>query len=113
MILFLILGLIIGGLSVIFVFQNITPITVSFFTWHIDGSLSVILLLALLSGMLVSVLVLLPSFIKAEWQLRKLKKANQKLEDDLMLARPVVSKVTEPAPVGGEPTVDVDEELKN
>jgi len=112
MILFLILGLIIGGVSVIFVLQNITPITVTFFTWHIDGSLSVILLLALLSGMLISAFILLPSFIKVEWQVRKLKKANKRLEDDLMLARPVTTTVTEPAPVASEPTVDFDEESK-
>ena len=113
MILFLVLGLIIGGLSVVFVLQNITPITVTFLTWELSGSLAVILLLALLAGALITALVLLPSFIRAELTIRKLKKQNKKLEDDLMLARPVASQVTEPQAVGGEPTVDVDEELKN
>ncbi len=111
---FLIVGLIIGAVSVVFVLQNITNITVTFLAWELTGSLSVILLLALLSGMLVAVLVLLPSFIKAEWQLRKLIKQNKKLQDELELAsQPAASRVTEPAPVGHEPEIDIDEELKN
>ncbi len=110
---FLVIGLFIGAAAVIFVFQNITPITVTFFNWSLDGSLSVIILLALLTGMLISVLILLPSFIKAEWRLRKLMKENRKLSDDLTVSStPKPSVVTEPAPVGGEPTVDFDQESK-
>lgn len=112
MVIFLIIGLIIGGAAVLFVLQNITPVTVSFFAWQMSGSLSVVLLLALLTGMLVSVLVLLPSFIKAEWQLRGLIKRNKKLEDDAMAPAPQASRATEPQPVGGEPTVDFDQESK-
>jgi uncharacterized integral membrane protein len=111
---FLIVGLIIGAVSVVFVLQNITNITVTFLAWELTGSLSVILLLALLSGMLIAVLILLPSFIKAEWQLRKLVKQNRKLQDELALvSKPVASAVTEPAPVVHDPEIDIDEELKN
>jgi putative membrane protein len=110
---FLFVGLIIGGAAVLFILQNITPVAVSFFSFHLNGSLSVILLLSLLTGMLVSVLILLPSFIKAEWRLRKLIKENKKLRDDMMVSEtPITSKVIEPAPVGGEPTVDFDQEAK-
>lgn len=113
MALFLIIGLIIGAVSVVFVLQNIQPITVAFFSWQLDGSLSVILLAALLCGMLIAVLILLPSIIKAEWRIRKLVKENKKLESDLMLAsKPTASTVTEMAPVGHDPEIDIDEELK-
>jgi lipopolysaccharide assembly protein A len=113
MAIFLVVGLIIGAAAVVFVLQNITPVDVHFFNWHIDGSLSVILLLALLTGMLISVLILLPSFIKAEWRLRKLVKENRKLTEDLAVnSAPRPSAVTEPMPVGGEPTVDFDQESK-
>jgi uncharacterized integral membrane protein len=108
MILFLILGLIIGAVSVVFVLQNITPITVTFFVWQISGSLSVILLVALLAGMLVSVLVLLPSFIKAEWKLGRLEKKNKKLADaaDVQNSQEAL-RATQPMPVQNDPIVDL------
>jgi uncharacterized integral membrane protein len=108
MVFFLIIGLVIGGAAVLFVLQNITPVEVSFFSWHLGGSLSVIILLALLTGMLISVLIVLPGLIKAEWQVRRLSKENKKLQDDLMLnSKPTPSKVTEPAPVESENVVDL------
>jgi uncharacterized integral membrane protein len=108
----LVLGLIIGGASVVFVLQNITPITVTFFIWQVSGSLSVVLLATLLTGMIMSALILLPGILKAGWGMRQLIKRNKKLEDDLMLnSRPTASKVTEPMPVEYEPEIDIDEEL--
>ena len=50
MIIFLILGALLGILSLMFVFQNITPVTVTFMTWQMEGSLAVMLFLAMLSG---------------------------------------------------------------
>lgn len=87
MLLFLILGALLGSVSVIFVLQNITPITVTFFTWHIDGSLSIILFLALVSGMLITILLLVPGFIRDEFRFAALKKKNKDLEDELAAAR--------------------------
>jgi uncharacterized integral membrane protein len=114
MIFFLIVGLIIGAVSVIFILQNIVPVTVTFFNWDMSGSLSVILLLSLLAGMLIAVLILLPSFIKAEWQIRVYKKRIKQLEGETFVEeRPQTSRVTEMAPVSSEPGLDIDEELKN
>jgi lipopolysaccharide assembly protein A len=108
MLLFLIVGLVIGAVAVIFILQNITPVSITFFTWHIDGSLSVILLLTLLVGMLVSAMILLPSIMKSDWELKRLRKRNKKLEDDLAInTTPMPSKVTEPAPVESENVVDL------
>lgn len=113
MLLFLILGLVIGAVSVVFVLQNITPITVTFLTWHLDGSLAVILLLALISGMLMSALILLPSFIRSSWQVKRLQKRLRQYEDDAVLnSTPVASSVVQPMPVEREPAIDLDEELK-
>jgi len=108
MILFLILGLIIGAVSVVFVLQNITPITVTFFVWQLSGSLSVILLVALLAGMLMSVLILLPSFIKAEWKLGKLEKQKKKLEEEVDVQNSQEAlRATQPMPVQNDPIVDL------
>lgn len=113
MLFFLAVGLVIGGLSVVFVLQNITPITVTFFTWQISGSLSVLLLVALLTGMLLSVLVLLPSFVRAQWQLRALRKQNKKLSESFdTTAAPTPSSVSEPMAVPTEVAIDLNEESK-
>jgi len=83
---FLILGAILGAVSVVFVLQNITPITVTFFAWHIEGSLALVLFLALASGMLFTILMLVPGFIRDEFRLASLKKRNKQLEAEVASA---------------------------
>ena|SRR3989344_6565019 len=103
MVIFLILGVLVGAISVVFVLQNITPVTVSFFTWHMDGSLAVILFLAFASGVLMTLLFLLPSFIRDEWRYSRLRKRTRSLEDELAQA-----KQTAPA----EPIVEVSDTVR-
>ena len=83
MIIFLILGVALGAVSVIFVLQNITPVTVSFLAWQLDGSLAVILFLACMSGIVMTLLVLLPGLIRDEFRFSRLKKQARSLEDEL------------------------------
>jgi uncharacterized integral membrane protein len=83
MIFLLILGVILGSVSVIFALQNIDVTTVSFFTWQFEGSLTLILLAALLSGIFISLLILLPGSIRNYFIYRKLKKENKRLEEEL------------------------------
>ena len=111
MILPLVLGLIIGGAAVVFVLQNITPITVTFFVWQVEGSLAVVLLATLLTGMLLSSLILLPGILKAGWQVRQLIKRNKKLEEGSMINTNPAPLSGGPAPVVREPEIDIDEEL--
>ena len=103
MIIFLILGVLVGAISVVFVLQNIMPVTVSFFAWHLDGSLAVILFLAFAAGVLMTLLFLLPSFIRDEWQYSRLRKRTRSLEDELAQA-----KQTAPA----EPIVEVSDTVR-
>jgi len=84
MIIFLVLSLLLGGLTVIFALQNVTPITVTFFAWQIDGSLAFILILAVLSGILISSLLSIPDLIRKNFQISRLKKNNDKLKDELV-----------------------------
>jgi uncharacterized integral membrane protein len=83
MIIPLIIGLLLGSISVIFALQNIEVTTVRFFTWQIEGSLTLILLMALLSGVLVTLLILLPESVRNYFRYRKLKKENSRLEEEL------------------------------
>lgn len=82
MIFFLILGVLIGSLTVVFALQNVVNITVNFLVWQIDGSLSLILLLAVLAGVLICALVSIPEVISNMINVSALKKVNKQLEDE-------------------------------
>ncbi len=113
MLFFLVVGLIIGAVSVVFVLQNVATVTVAFFSWQLTGSLAVILLATLICGLLISALILLPSFIKAEWQIRVYRKRIKQLEEDASVKAEMAPRASGPMAVSSEPAVDVDEELKN
>ena len=83
MIILFILGLLLGVFSVIFALQNTEVVTVTFFNWDLTSSLSVVFGLAVFSGMLVVVLISLPSSIKSYIRYRKLAKTNRALEEEL------------------------------
>ncbi len=83
MIIFLIVGLLIGGAVVDFVLQNITTVTVVFLSWQFESSLSLIIILAIVSGALMGLLWLLPGNIKKSLQISNLKKQNNRLEKEL------------------------------
>lgn len=83
MILPLILGIILGGVAVIFALQNTTLITVTFFTWQLEGSLALILLLTVSMGITIALLMVLPESIRNYFRYKNLKKANEKLEEEL------------------------------
>lgn len=83
MLLPLIFGIILGAIAVIFALQNITVITVTFFTWQIEGSLALILLMATLMGILIALLIVLPESIRNYFRYKKLQKENANLEEEL------------------------------
>jgi putative membrane protein len=75
---FLVLGLIIAVVAVIFALQNTAAVTVSFFIWQFDQSLALVLLLAVALGVLIAVLTLLPTVIREKWQLSGRRKKNRR-----------------------------------
>jgi len=83
MLFFLIVGLLLGAIAVVFSLQNIVTITVTFLAWKITGSLSLILLLAVTAGVLISILVTLPEFFKHYVKIGSLRKQNKKLQEDV------------------------------
>ena len=100
MFIFFILGLILGGVAVVFALQNIEVITVIFFGWQVVGSLSLILLLTMLVGVLVTLLILLPKSIGDYFKYKKLKKENTELSEELRKQKEltVFAKITPPTP---------------
>lgn len=83
MIIFLLLGLVLGAVSVIFALQNITTITVVFLAWQIQGSLALIILLAVLAGLLIGFIVCAPEVMKKSLRVASLRKQNAKLNEAL------------------------------
>ena len=83
MIIFLIIGVLLGVVAVFFVLQNVSIVTVSLFAWDFTGSLALVLALAIFSGALVVTLLLLPESIHSYFKYRSLKKEYDKLEQDL------------------------------
>lgn len=83
MIIFLILGAILGALLVIFVLQNVTVVTVTFLTWHITGSLALVLLASIVSGVVITLLVLLPGLIRDDFKVSALRRQMRDTEDQL------------------------------
>ena len=83
MIFFLILGILLGAFSVFFALQNTAIITVTFFSWQFQGSLALILLMALATGILISLLMVLPESIVSYFRYKALKKELVKLEEAL------------------------------
>jgi lipopolysaccharide assembly protein A len=80
---FLIFALIIAALAVIFALQNTVVTTVTFLLWTFNGSLALILLLALITGAFVSLLVSSPALIRDKLTIRNQKKRIIELETSL------------------------------
>jgi uncharacterized integral membrane protein len=87
MIILFIIGLLLGAVSVVFALQNVAVITVSFFTWQITGSLALIILMAILTGILITLLLLLPESIRTYFNYRRLQKDNANLAEELRKQR--------------------------
>src|SRR5262245_66616024 len=83
MIIFAFASMLIALLAVLFALSNTAPASVNFVVWSFQGSLALILLGALFSGILISFLGTLPSLVRNRWTIRQLRKKLQAAEDIL------------------------------
>lgn len=90
MLFFLIIGLLIGAAAVVFILQNVTTVSVVFFAWQLNGSLALVLLLAIIAGILITMLFLLPTIVANRFLVGSLRKQNKKLQADLNDAHAVL-----------------------
>ena len=77
---FVIVSLVVAILAVIFALQNNTPTTLQFLSWKFEGSLALVILLAVAAGALVSFFAALPSLLRLKWHLRSHKRRLAELE---------------------------------
>lgn len=83
MIIFVIIGLILGAVAVIFALQNAVAITVTFLFWQVNSSLAVVLVLAILSGMIASFLVSIPEIVGDYFKFKRMTKEKEKLHAEI------------------------------
>jgi uncharacterized integral membrane protein len=100
MIILFVLGLVLGGAAVTFALQNISVVTVAFFSWQLTGSLALILIASIFAGVLVTMLLLLPESVANYFRYRKLRKEVVRLEEELRKQKnlTVFAKNTPPSP---------------
>lgn len=65
---YLVLALVIAIIAVIFALQNTAAVTITFFAWEVGGSLSLVVLVTLVIGVLVGWLFVAPSLVKNSLQ---------------------------------------------
>jgi uncharacterized integral membrane protein len=94
MIFFLIIGLILGAVSVIFAMQNVVPVTVTLFNMNMEASLSLVILGSMIVGVLICILFTLPEVIINTFRFRTLKKENKHLEDELIRHKQLLTQAT-------------------
>lgn len=80
--LLLIVGIVLAIGVVGFALQNNVPVTVNFALWSFDGSLALVLLLAMGLGVVIAGLLSSPSMIKNRWASSRLRHQVLRLEQD-------------------------------
>ncbi len=78
---YLILAIILLILIVLFTLQNTTEIDIKFLFWHVVASQVILIFFTFSFGVLLAVLLLLPTIIKLKKKLRMAKKVQQKIEN--------------------------------
>lgn len=77
---FLVFALLIALVAVVFAVQNTTMVTISFLVWNFNHSLAVIILITIFTGVLISILMSAPGWIKNRLTLANLRKKNKELQ---------------------------------
>ncbi|MEE8564243.1 MAG: LapA family protein [Atribacterota bacterium] len=103
----LIVAIIVAILAVVFALQNAVPIIVSFLTWRFESSLALVLLITVALGVIISLLVSVPSKIKRIKLISSQKKKIQELESNLQ--REGGSKTREETGIKVEEEIERDE----
>ena len=83
MILLVVVGLIMAILAVLFAFQNATVVTINFGVWQLEQSLAIVLISTLALGIIISILLSLPTILKRGWQNSRQKNKIAQLQTQL------------------------------
>lgn len=105
--LMLILGIAFAIGAVVFALQNNGVVVVTLALWSFEGSLAIVLLLALGVGVLITALLTTPTMIRAQWSAQRLRRQVASLEREIaeMSQREAArgSELPGPAPASASP----------
>jgi putative membrane protein len=104
----LILALIFAILAVIFATQNPDVVTLSFYGISVEGTLAVVILIALGIGVLIGALILMPGVIKRDIELRSHRKKLGGLEKSLEEQKDKIAKAEHIISIYDPPVEDED-----
>ena len=76
----IIVAIIIAIAGIAFAMQNSVPVTVVFLLWRFDGSLAMVLLIAMALGGIVIALASTPSTVRRQWTINRQRKRIDELE---------------------------------
>lgn len=79
----LVLGIAIAIGAVVFALQNNSVVVVTLALWSFEGSLAIVLLLALGLGVLITALLSTPTVIRAQWTAQRLRRQVASLEREV------------------------------
>ena len=68
--------------GVFFAMQNNAPVSINFLFWHFDGSLALVLLLAVAMGAVIVALLTTPATLRQQWLVGRQKRRIVELEKD-------------------------------
>jgi uncharacterized integral membrane protein len=87
MILSLVVGVLLGAAAVIFAFQNTDIVSLSYLGRSFETSVALLVLMSIATGILISILVSLPSMVGSAFKIMSLKNQNRKLVNEVEEAR--------------------------
>jgi|SRR3989344_377209 len=76
-------GIIIGAYVVVFALQNTVPLTLTLLSWHFSMPAALMLSAALALGAIVSIISLIPTFIRNDRYTKQLEEAKEAAESEL------------------------------
>jgi len=82
--LYIIFALVIAFFAILFALQNNNLVTINLLIWEARESLAIVLLATLAIGILIGLLVAVPSIVKRGWRTSRVKKQATSLENQLM-----------------------------
>jgi len=104
--LMLVLGIVFAIVAVLFALQNNIPVAVTLAVWQFDGSLALVLLIALGLGVLITGLLSSPAVIRGQWVAARLRRRVAELEREAAECqaqnRALAAEVARLSPAGAE-----------
>lgn len=98
MILSLIAGFVLGIAALLFAVQNIQAVALTFLNWQFETSLAVVVLTSILLGILISLLASLPSALSDHFRIKRLRKENEYLAEEVDAHRQAAQAAAPPTP---------------